>query len=167
MPPIISIGLTTTPEYFYTMDKVRKSINFYLGIIISAVLIIAIIAAIATNNSTKTLNAGSPERVVQEFLQAINDGRNNLAVKMLASDSSCTIQDIDRAWRSPSGQIALLDSKKTGNTAVVRISLQRDPDAMMDISSDEEFMYRLVRELSQWRIAGIPWPLYDCGGIKK
>lgn len=149
------------------MGTARKSTNLYLGIVISTLLVIALIAAVATNNSTKTLSAGTPERVVQEFLEAINDGRNDLAVKLLASDSSCTIQDIDRAWRSPSGQIALLESKITGDTAVVRISLQRDPDAMMDISSDEEFMYRLIKELKQWRITGIPWPLYDCGGTKK
>ena len=149
------------------MDRVRKSINFYLGMVISAVLIIALIAAVATNNSTKMLSTGSPERVVQEFLQAINDGRNDLAVKLLASDSNCSIQDIDRAWRSPSSQIALLESRKTGGTAVVRISLQRDNNALMDPSSDEEFIYRLVRESNQWRITGIPWPLYDCGGIKK
>lgn len=149
------------------MDTARKSINLYLGIVISTLLIIALIAAVATNNSTKTLSAGTPERVVQEFLEAINDGRNDLAVKMLASDSSCTIQDIDRAWRSPSAQIALLESKRTGDTAVLRISLQRDTNGVLGPSSDEEFLYRLVKEANQWKISGIPWPLYDCGGIKK
>lgn len=149
------------------MDKVRKSINFYLGIVVLIVLIIALIAAVATNNSSKTLSAGSPERVVQEYLQAINDGRNDLAVKLLARESSCTIQDIDRAWRWPSSQIVLLESKKTGETAVVRISLRRDSNEILNPSSDEEFMYRLVKESNQWKLAGIPWPLYDCGGIKK
>ena len=149
------------------MDRVRRSTNFYLGVVISAVLIIALIAAVATNNSTKTLSAGSPERVVQEFLQAVNGGRNDLAVKLLASDSSCSIQDIDRAWRWPSAQVALLESKKTGNTAVVRVALQRDSNEIMETSPDEEFMYRLIKESNQWKISGIPWPLYDCGGIKK
>lgn len=149
------------------MDRARKSTNLYLGLVVSIVLIIALIAAIATDNSSKTLSAGSPERVVQEYLQAINDGRNDLAAKLLARDSSCTIQDIDRAWRSPSSQIALLESRKTGDTAVVRISLQRDANALMDPSSDEEFIYRLVKESNEWRISGIPWPLYDCSGIKK
>lgn len=149
------------------MDRARKSINFYLGIVISTVLIIALIAAVATNNSTKTLSIGSPERVVQEFLQAINGGRNDLAVKLLARDSSCSIQDIDRAWRWPSSQVTLLESKKTGDTAVVRISLRRDSNEILDPSSDEEFIYRLVKESNQWKISGIPWPLYDCGGVKK
>lgn len=149
------------------MDRIRKSANFYLGIAIAAVLVIALIVALASNNSTKTLNAGSPERIVQEFLQSLNDGRNDLAVKLLASDSSCSIQDIDRAYHSPSTEISLLESQITGNTAVVRVSVQRDPAAMMDTSSDEEVTYRLVKNANQWRISGIPWPLYDCGGIRK
>jgi hypothetical protein len=149
------------------VDRIRKSANFYLGIVIAAVLVIALIVALASNNSTKTLNAGSPERIVQEFLQSLNDGRNDVAVKLLASDSSCSIQDIDRAYHSPSTEISLLESQITGNTAVVRVSVQRDPAAMMDTSSDEELTYRLVKNVNQWRISGIPWPLYDCGGVKK
>ena len=149
------------------MDRIRKSVNFYLGIVIAAVLVIALIVAVASNNSTKTLSAGSPERVVQEFLQSLNDGRNDVAVKLLSTDSTCSIQDLDRASRWPSAQISLVDSQMTGNTAVVRVSLQRDMNAMMDTSSDEELTYRLVRISNQWRISGIPWPLYDCGGVKQ
>lgn len=149
------------------MNRIKKTANFYLGIVIVLVVLISFIAAVATNNSTKTLNTGSPERVVQEFLQSINDGRNDLAIKFLSSDSTCSIQDLDRAWPWPTAQISLLDSQITGNTAVVRVALQRDSSAFMDTSSEEELMYRLVRDSDQWRISGIPWPLYDCGGITK
>ena len=149
------------------MDRIRKSTNFYLGLVVATVLAVALIVAVASNNSTKKLSAGTPERVVQEYLQSLSDGRNDLAVRLLASDSSCSIQDLDRASIWPSAQISLLKSQTTGNTAVVRVSLQRDTNAMMDTSLDEELTYRLAREGDQWRISGIPWPLYDCGGVKK
>ena len=149
------------------MDRIKKSVNFYLGIVIAAVLLIALMVAIASSGSTKTLQAGSPERIVQEFLQSLNDGRNDVAAKFLASDSSCSIQDIDRAYHWPTAEISLLESQITGNTSVVRVSVQQDPTAMMDTSSGEEVTYRLVRTSNQWRISGIPWPLYDCGGVKK
>ena len=149
------------------MDRIRKSVNFYLGILISLILVIALIVTAISNSSTKTLSIGSPEKVVQEYLVLLNDGRNDLAFKLLASDSNCSIQDIDRAYHSPSAEVSLLESQITGNTAVVRVSVQRDPTAMMDTSSGEEVTYRLAREAGQWRISGIPWPLYDGGGIKK
>lgn len=149
------------------MDRIRKSVNFYLGIVIALVLIIALIVTMTSNSSTKTLNIGSPEKVVQEYLVSLNDGRNDLAIKLLASDSSCTIQDIDRSYHWPAAETSLLERRITGNTAVVRVSVQRDPSAMMESSSDEELTYRLIKESGQWRISGIPWPLYDCGGIWK
>ena len=149
------------------MDRIRKSVNFYLGIVIAAVLVIALIVTMTSNSSTKTLSTGSPEKVVQEYLMSLNDGRNDLAFKLLARDSSCSIQDIDRAYHWPAAETSLLESRITGNTAVVRVSVQRDPSAMLDSSSGEEQTYRLINEAGQWRISGIPWPLYDCGGIKK
>ena len=149
------------------MERIRKSVNFYLGIVITCILVLAIIVAITSNNSTNTLSLGTPEKVVQEYLLALNEGRNDLALKLLASDSSCSIQDIDRAYHWPAAETSLLESKTTGNTAVVRVSVQRDPNAIMDTSSGEELTYRLIKEAGQWRISGIPWPLYDCGGIKK
>ena len=149
------------------MDRGRKSVNFYLGIVIALILIIAVIVAVTSSNSTKSLSIGSPEKVVQEYLVSLNDGRNDLAFKLLASDSSCSIQDIDRAYHSPDAETSLLESKTAGNTAVVRVSIQYDPYSMMDSSSGEEQTYRLIKEDGQWRISGIPWPLWDCGGIKK
>ena len=149
------------------MTRVRKSVNFYLGIVIALILIIAVTVAVTSSSSTKTLSVGSPEKVVQEYLVALNDGRNDLAFKLLASDSRCSIQDIDRAYHSPDTETSLLESKTTGNTAVVRVSIQYDPYAMMDSSSGEEQTYRLIKEGGKWRISGIPWPLWDCGGIKK
>lgn len=149
------------------MAGIRKSANLYLGIVIAAILIIAVIVAVTSNSSNKTLRIGSPEKVVQEYLVSLNDGRNDVALKLLASDSSCSIQDIDRAYHSPDAETSLLESKIAGNTAVVRVSIQRDPTAMMDTSTGEEQTFRLIKEEGQWRISGIPWPLYDCGGAKK
>jgi hypothetical protein len=149
------------------MVRVRKSANLYLGIVIALILIIAVIVAVTSSNSTKTLSIGSPEKVVQEYLVALNEGRNDLAFKLLASDSSCSIQDLDRAYHSPDAETSLLESKATENTAVVRVSIQYDPYTIIDGSSGEEQTYRLIKEDGQWRISGIPWPLWDCGGAKK
>jgi len=164
---VIPVGCFPKEEYFLTMNRIRKSANLYLGISIVVVLIIALVAAVVTNNSSKTLSVGSPERAVQQYLQFLIDGRNDLAANAFSQDSRCTIQDIDRAYIWRSAEISLLDSQETGGTAVVRVSLQRDVNNLMDGSNGEELTYRLVKEGDQWKIAGIPWPLYDCGGLKK
>ena len=95
------------------MAEIKKSVNLYLGIVIALILIIAVIVAVTSSNSTKSLSTGSPEKVVQEYLVSLNEGRNDLAFKLLASDSSCSIQDIDRAYHSPDAETSLLESKTT------------------------------------------------------
>ena len=162
------IGCAPMEEYFYSMDKTSKSVNFYLTVLIAVALAIAVIAAIFSGNSARTLNPGSPEKIVQEYLQSLTDGRNDLAAKRLSKNSSCEVEDIDRAYIWPSAQITLLKSEVTGNSAIVRVSVQRKTDTFMDSGIlDEQPTYRLIKEQGQWRITGIPWPLYDCGRIKK
>lgn len=162
------IGCAPMEEYFYSMNKISRSVNFYLTVLITVILAIAIIAAIFSGNSARTLNPGSPEKIVQEYLQSLTDRHNDLAAKQLSKESSCTVSDIDSAYIWPSAQITLLKSEVTGNSAIVRVSIQRETDTFMDSGIlDEQPAYRLIKEQGQWRITGIPWPLYDCGGIKK
>lgn len=142
--------------------------NFYLAVLITAVLVTAVIAAIFSGNSAKTLSPGSPEKTVQEYLQALTDGRNDLAVKRLSKNSSCTVEDIDRVYIWSSPQITLLKSEITGNSAIVQVSIEHRTNIFMDSGiMNEQPNYRLIKEKSQWKISGIPWPLYDCGGIRK
>lgn len=164
----MAIGCAPLEEYFYSMDKTSKSANFYLTVLIAAVLAIAVIAAIFSGNSARTLNPGSPEKIVQEYLQSLTDERNDLAAMRLSKNSNCDVEDIDRAYTWPSAQITLLKSEVTGNSAIVQVSIQRKTDTFMDSGIlGEDPTYRLIKENGQWRITGIPWPLYDCGEIKK
>lgn len=150
------------------MGKMSKSVNFYLSVLIAVVLAIAVIAAIFSGNSARTLNPGSPERIVQEYLQSLTDRRNDLAAKQLSKESSCTVEDIDRAYTWPSAQITLIKSEVTGDSAIVRVSVEQKTDTFMDSGIlNEQPPFRLIKESGQWRITGIPWPLYDCGEIKK
>jgi len=150
------------------MNKISRSVNFYLTVLIAAVLTVAVIAAIFSGNSVKTLSPGSPEKTVQEYLQALTDGRNDLAANQLSKESGCTVQDIDRAYIWPSSQITLVKSETTGNSAIVQVSIERRTDTFMDSGMmNEQPTYRLIKEKSHWRISGIPWPLYDCGSVKK
>jgi hypothetical protein len=150
------------------MNKINRSVNFYLTVLIAAVLTVAVIAAIFSGNSVKTLNPGSPEKTVQEYLQALTDGRNDLAANQLSKESGCTVQEIDRSYIWPSAQITLLKSEITGNSAIVQVSIERRTDTFMDSGMmNEQPTFRLVKEKSQWKISGVPWPLYDCGSVKK
>jgi len=149
------------------MRKEKGSANLYLALIIAVITIIAIVAAATSKNTVKSFEKGTPQQVVQSYLKAITDGRNDLAANNFSAESRCTAEDIDRAYIEKNIQISLVKTDLDRKTAVVHISIQRDTSLFNDTMSDEEQSIRLVQEDGLWRIAGIPWPLYDCGVYKK
>lgn len=150
------------------MGKVNKGANFYLAILVSVVFAIALIFAISTENSVKTLKVGSPEKVVQDYLDFINNGRSEDAASLFSSSSTCTVEDIDRAYVDTTSQVLLEKvTQDNENSAIVYISIQRSDGPFMADTFLQKEIFRLSKESGLWKLSGIPWPLYECGVIKK
>ena len=145
------------------MRKVKSSANLYLAIIIAAITILAIVLATQSRNTVNSFEQGSPQQVIQSYLQSINDGRNDLAAKYFSKSSKCTVEDIDRAYVDKNIEVSLVKTEITQDIAVVHISIQRGSSIFNDSMNNEEQTLRLNRENGLWRLAGIPWPLYNCG----
>ena len=150
------------------MRKVSRNANFYLAVLIAAIFAIALIFAISSQNSVKVLDDGTPEATVQSYLQALNDGRSEDAAALFASASSCTVEDIDRAYIDKNAQVSLDKTVMTNETsAIVYVSIQRNDAPLLADPYTESQDYRLIKEDGIWKLSGIPWPLYDCGVIRK
>ena len=150
------------------MRKVSRNANFYLAVLIATIFAIALIFAISSQNSVKVLDNGTPEATVQSYLQALNDGRSEDAAALFASKSSCTVEDIDRAYIDKNAQVSLDKTVMTNSTsAIVYVSIQRNDAPLIADPYTESQDYRLTKEDGIWKLSGIPWPLYDCGVIRK
>ena len=146
------------------MRKVNRNANFYLGVLVAVIFAFALIFAISSQNSVKILNNGTPEATIQKFLQALNDGRNVEAAALFSVASSCTVEDIDRAYIDKNAEVSLDKAILTDtNNAIVYVSIQRNDAPLLSDPFTEPQDFRLVKEAGNWKIAGIPWPLYDCG----
>lgn len=150
------------------MRKVNRNANFYLGVLLAVIFAIALIFAISSQNSVKVLNNGTPEATIQKFLQALNDGRNVEAAALFSGVSSCSVEDIDRAYIDKNAEVSLDKTILTdANNAIVYVSIQRNDAPLLSDPFTEPQDFRLVKEAGKWKIAGIPWPLYDCGVMTK
>jgi hypothetical protein len=146
------------------MRKFNKSPNFYLAVLVAAIFVSALLLVSFSNNSGVKLKEGSPARTVQNYLQSIIDGRNDLAFTYLSKDSICTVEDIDRSYLYDQVQLTLQKETIVGiSEAVVQISIQQGESMMMGNVNEEKQSFRLIKENGLWKISGIPWPLYDCG----
>ena len=145
----------------------EKRANRVLGIVVAAIVVVALIAVFAMKEPTAELDKGSPEGVVQQYLGSVTDGDFSQAMAYLASDSKCTIEDFDRAYIQDSVRISLSDTTSTATSAKVSVTIETSNGDPFGGSYAETQTFRLVKEDSGWKITGIPWPTYECGGEYK
>lgn len=145
----------------------EKRANRVLGIVVATIAIVALIVVLAVKEPTAELDQGSPEGVVQQYLGSAIDKDFSQAMEYLASDSKCTIEDFDRAYIQDSVRISLSDTTSTATSAKVSVTIETSNGDPFGGTYGENQTFQLVKEDSGWKIAGIPWPTYECGGEYK
>ena len=145
----------------------EKRANRVLGIVVAAIAVVALIVVLAVKEPTAELDQGSPEGVVQQYLGSAIDRDFSQAMEYLASDSKCTIEDFDRAYIQDSIRIGLSDATSTETSAKVTVTIETSNGDPFGGSYAETQTFRLVKEDSGWKITGVPWPTYECGGEYK
>jgi hypothetical protein len=145
----------------------EKRANRVLGIAVAAIAIIAVIVVLAVKEPTAELDEGSPEAAVQQYLSSITERDFSQAMVSLASDSKCTLQDLDRAYIQDSLRIGLSDISSTDSTASVTVKIEVSNGDPFGSTYSETQTFRLMKDDSGWKLTGIPWPMYECGGEYK
>jgi hypothetical protein len=136
--------------------------NLILGLI---VVLIAALVFIASRGGSSRFDAGSPEATVQSYLQAMVDRDNDRALSYFEPETKCDASDLDRQYLSPDLTADLLDSSITGDRAQVKIRIRyADNDLFGGWSEDHSI--GLTRISGMWKITGVPWPLFECDGVK-
>jgi len=138
--------------------------NRVLGLVVAAISIVALIAVLAVKDTTQQLDATTPEGTVQQYLQSVTSRDFDTALTYLATDTKCQITDFDQAYIQDSIRISLSDSAITGDSASVKVNIENSSGDPFGGSYNESQAFRLTQSDNGWKIAGIPWPTYQCGG---
>jgi hypothetical protein len=145
----------------------ERRANKVLGIVLAVIAVVSLIAVLALREPVAQLDKNTPEGAVQQYLGAVTDRDFNQAITFLAADSKCTVEDFDRAYIQDSIRIALSETSTTEATAVVTVSIQNSNGDPFGGTYTENQNFRLVKTDAGWKITGIPWPTYECGGEYK
>ena len=150
------------------MGEARRASNQVLIVIVVLTLALAALAAFLTaSRETKEYAPNTPQGVVQLFLQAVIDGKNEDAAAYFSLTSSCDVVDIDRSWIPDTVRINLTNSQIEGDRAFIDVAVDMNQDQLFGDMYSEKHNFRLVRESGAWKILGIPWPLYSCDEVNK
>ena len=147
--------------------KRTSETNSVLTIVVAVTLLLAAVAAfLSSTRETQEYSATSPERAVQKYLQAIIDGRYESASNYLSQRSPCDATDIDRSWMPESVRVNLKNSSIEGANAFITVNVDLSSGGPFDDYYTESHNFRLSMENGEWKILGIPWPMYSCDEVK-
>lgn len=136
-------------------------------ILVLTVLLAGLAAVLSATREGKEFETTRPEGVIQKYLSAVVEGRNEEAAKYFATDSSCDANDLDSNWVPETVRINLVNAEIEGEKAFVKVAVDISSGGPFDDYYTEDHNFRLVRESAGWRILGIPWPMYSCGELNK
>lgn len=113
--------------------------------------------------SPASFEEGSPEALVQDYLQAVLADDEREAAGYFAAESACSAEDFSRRQPAKNVRITLVNSETFGDEAEVTVRLRYDETNLGAVTySDWEESFSLVREAGAWRLDGQPWPLFFC-----
>lgn len=144
----------------------RRSRLLLWAVLALAGVVVAAGALAAVLRSPAQLPPGSPEAVVQRYLQAVLAGDHERAARHLAHELAAACDPavlrsprLDRAMRA-----TLEDVHRAGGRAEVQVRVHTDAGSGplgVDTYSHVE-TYVLTEKLGDWRLVEPPWPLYHC-----
>lgn len=135
-----------------------------VAVLLGLLVVVGLVVVVVATRQPPSRDPGSPEGVVQTYLEAVSHGDNDKAAGYLAQGSGCDAADLDRAGSIGQLRVDLLGTSVTGDTALVRISVTRTDGGPFADTTGEEHVLRLRRTGPDWRLTGLPWPLFDCTG---
>ena len=140
--------------------------NRVLAIFVGAVVLLAVIAGVfVANRASPDLNPGTPEGVVQEYLQAVFAGDYPVAADLLSPSSGCHASDLAAGYVPESARIVLDHSAVNGDHAVVTVNVTEGTGGGPFDSPGYSHTERITvqRDGGVWKITGSPWLLPSCG----
>lgn len=135
-------------------------------ILICATVILSILAIAAlilnATKESKTFDPKSPEGVVQSFLRAISEHKNNVAAEYLSTVTACNVNDIDRSYVGGELSVTLVSKEIIGDLANVTVATEVNSQGPLGGTAQEIHVYRLSKNGDSWKLDGIPWPIFGC-----
>ncbi len=138
--------------------RVRPGI--ILAVVAVLVVALAVVAAVVSSSRDRpTLDATTPEGVVQLYVRDLFNDDVAAAKKYLDPASNCedSLRDI---YISDTARVAVIKTETKEDSATVQLQIEEGSGFDGGWSHSEDFTLR--RDSGTWLITGEPWPLYEC-----
>lgn len=133
---------------------------------IGLVVVIALAAVILSTREVETLDPGSPEGIVQAYLQATIDGDDETASSYLGPGLRGSCDPVNELRSDPDSarvRVVLREVSVSGATAEVEVAITEGEAAFGAGGFRHIETFRLESSGDTWVITSAPWPYFGCG----
>lgn len=139
----------------------RARPTLVLAVVAALVVLLAVAAAVVSRGRERpTLDANTPEGVVQLYVSALFDDDVASAVEYLDPSLGCS-DPLPETYLADIARIAVAKTTTSGNTASVELRIEEGSG--LDGTWSHREIFSLRRDAETWLITGEPWPIYRCG----
>lgn len=131
-----------------------------------AVLVVVAVVVVFTRGTPQPLEAGTPQRAVQDYATAVIDGDREAALALLASTWKEDCERMEYGPTTTDVRITLVGTRVHERTATVTVLVATGGNTGM-FGSDYEYedVFQLERDSGDWLIASTPWELAICPAV--
>ena len=131
-----------------------------LAIVAALIVLLAIVAAVlAEGRERPTLDPGTPEGVVQLYVQALFDDDVAAAIEYLDPALGCS-DPLPEPYLADTARVSVVTTTTNDDTATVELAIEEG--GLLEGSWSHPERFTLIRNGEQWLITGDPWPIYEC-----
>lgn len=145
-----------------TPSKPDRTLIGILALI--AVLVVVALVVVFTRGMPEPLEAGTPERAVQDYTTAVIDGDRETASALLTSGWKDECDPVGYSAETADVRITLVKTRIGDDSATVTVSiasgLSGGPFGGSGYEYEDDFI--LEQDGDGWLIAGAPWELAIC-----
>ncbi len=168
-PPVDDLTQGTQPEQSESDSKSLASdtkILLWSGI---ALLVLVVVAFVLTFYKPPPPDPGTPEGIVQLYLQASIEGRRTDASSYLSDSLREKCRSFEFYPSRDAYRIEVTEASVEGSEAEVTVLAAEQPSGIFDSYGDRGFYayFSLQQSGDSWRITEAMWPWYDCPGLDK
>ena len=136
-----------------------------LGVVGALLAVLVVVAIVLALQPADSLDPGTPEATVQNYLQAVIDSDEAEAAALMTPDLAerCGADLVALRHAPDSFRAVIVDTESLGTDAIVTVEITEGSGSGLLGDSwtfDESFVLEPVG--TEWLIAESPWPIY-CG----
>ncbi|MFN0028741.1 MAG: hypothetical protein ACKV2O_16395 [Acidimicrobiales bacterium] len=133
-----------------------------LGVLVVGTLIVA--AAVSINRSPSSAVPGTPEEVVQQYVEHVLAGRIAQAADLFDNPRGICATALAQTPTPRGTRVDLVTTSFSGDVAYVIVRVETEEDSPFgDGATEQRATFVLRHNTGQWKLVQATWPMHICG----